>query len=110
MRLCRFSRNNRPQVGLYDDKFVTPLAAAAEAYANATHDKPALPNGDDLLEFLPPDGKAFGATAKIAAWAERNDGGVGAARLSHDSVELLVPIPKPNKLLLLAGNYNEHLK
>ena len=25
------------------------------------------------------------------------------------AVELLVPIPRPNKLLLLAGNYNEHL-
>lgn len=110
MRLCRFSRNGRAQVGLYDDQYVIPLVAAAEAYANATHDKQSLPDGDDLLDFLPPDGKAFGAVARIAAWAERNDGGARAARLSHDAVELLVPVPRPIKLLLLAGNYNEHLK
>jgi 2-keto-4-pentenoate hydratase/2-oxohepta-3-ene-1,7-dioic acid hydratase in catechol pathway len=32
-----------------------------------------------------------------------------AAKLAHDAVEVLVPIPNPSKLLLLAGNYNEHL-
>ena len=32
MRLCRFAHNGRTQVGLYDDKFVIPLAAAAEAW------------------------------------------------------------------------------
>src|SRR5688572_16586470 len=109
MRLCRFAKNGRPQAGLYDDKFVIPLAAAAEAYAAATHERLALPAGDNLLDFLPPDGQAFASAKKIADWAARNDGGVpAAARLAHDAVELLVPIPRPNKLFLLAGNYNEH--
>jgi 2-keto-4-pentenoate hydratase/2-oxohepta-3-ene-1,7-dioic acid hydratase in catechol pathway len=110
MRLCRFSLSGRTQVGLYDDKFVVPLAKAAEAYANATHEKLDAIKSDDLLDFLPPDGKLFAAAKKVAAWAARNDGGVpAAARLAQDAVELLVPIPRPNKLLLLAGNYNEHL-
>jgi 2-keto-4-pentenoate hydratase/2-oxohepta-3-ene-1,7-dioic acid hydratase in catechol pathway len=89
---------------------VIPLAAAAEAYANATHEKVELPAGDNLLDLLPPSGKAFAAAKKIADWVARNDGGVPAAsRLALDKVELLVPIARPNKLLLLAGNYNEHI-
>src|SRR5262245_48801177 len=110
MRLARFSHNGRAQIGFYDDKFIVPLAAAAEAYANATHEKLELPAGDSLLELLPPDGKHFAAAKKIAEWAARNEGGVpAAAKLALDKVEPHVPIPRPNKLLLLAGNYNEHL-
>ena len=109
MRLCRYMSNRRPAVGLYDDKFVTPLAAAAEAFANATHEKLALPAGDDLLEYLPPDGKALAAIRKIAEWAARNDGGVPAARLETGKAELLVPVSRPNAIYLLAGNYNSHI-
>jgi len=35
--------------------------------------------------------------------------GLGVA-LATDSVQLLVPIPRPNKLLLLAGNYADHIR
>jgi 2,4-didehydro-3-deoxy-L-rhamnonate hydrolase len=111
MRLCRFALGGRNQVGLYEDKFVVPLAALAEAYSKATQDKVDRLEGDNLLDFLPPDGKHFGIAKKITDWAAKNDGGLpAAARLAHESVELLVPIPRPSKLLLLAGNYNEHLK
>jgi 2-keto-4-pentenoate hydratase/2-oxohepta-3-ene-1,7-dioic acid hydratase in catechol pathway len=110
MRLCRFKHNSRTQVGLYDDKFVLPLADVAAAYTSATDDKLDRLEGDNLLDFLPPNGKNFAAVKKVAAWAARNDGNVPTgARLAHDAIELLVPIPRPNKLLLLAGNYNEHL-
>jgi 2-keto-4-pentenoate hydratase/2-oxohepta-3-ene-1,7-dioic acid hydratase in catechol pathway len=110
MRLARYRQGKQVHVGLYDDKFVIPLAAAAEAYANATHEKLALPAGDSLLALLPPDGEAFARAKTVADWAARNDGGVpAAARLAHDKLELLRPIERPNKLLLLAGNYNEHI-
>src|SRR5688572_9546768 len=110
MRLCRYLANNQVHVGLFEDKFVIPLAAAAEAYANATHEKASLPSDGNLLELLPPDGKSFAAAKKIADWAARNDGGVpAAARLPIDKIELLRPIERPTKLLLLAGNYNEHI-
>lgn len=110
MRICRFANSGRVQVGFYEDKFVVPLSVAAEAYARATGEKVGPVDGDSLLDFLPPDGKHFGTTKKIAIWMARADSGApAAARLAHDSVELLVPIPRPNKLLLLAGNYNEHL-
>ena len=110
MRLCRYAREGRNQVGLYDDKFIIPLQAAVSAYANATHDQLRLSATDNLLDFLPPDGQHFAAAKKVAEWVARNDGAIpSASRLAHDALELLVPIPRPNKLLLLAGNYNEHL-
>ncbi|MEX2174655.1 MAG: fumarylacetoacetate hydrolase family protein [Pirellulaceae bacterium] len=110
MRLCRFLHNQKTLVGLYDDKFVIPLTAAADAYKNATHEGVDLPGGDDLLDYLPPAGKAFAAAKQVADWAARNEGGVpAAARLPLDKIELLRPIARPNKLLLLAGNYNEHI-
>lgn len=111
MRLCRFAQQGRVQVGLYDDKFLVALEAARQAYGNATHEKLERFDSDNLLDYLPPDGKRFADAKKVAEWAQRNDGGVpAAARLAHQSVELLVPIPRPSKLLLLAGNYNEHLR
>src|SRR5262245_28462679 len=111
MRLCRFTKNNRTQVGFYDDKFVVPLTDAAAAFSTATGEKPGPFESNNLLDFLPPEGKHFAAVKKVADWLERNSAGLpGAAKLPHESVELLVPIPRPNKLLLLAGNYNEHLR
>jgi 2-keto-4-pentenoate hydratase/2-oxohepta-3-ene-1,7-dioic acid hydratase in catechol pathway len=110
MRLCRFTRNNRTHVGFFDDKFVVPLSDAAGAFASATGEKAGPFEGDDLLDFLPPEGKHFVAAKKIATWLQGNPASLPAtAKLSHETVELLVPIPRPNKLLLLAGNYNEHL-
>jgi 2-keto-4-pentenoate hydratase/2-oxohepta-3-ene-1,7-dioic acid hydratase in catechol pathway len=109
MRLCRFARNGRPQIGLYDDKSILPLATVATAYGNATKQRLDQFESDNLLDFLPPDGKHFALTKKIAEWVARNEGLPSDARLAQDAVELLVPVPRPNKLLLLAGNYNEHL-
>src|SRR5262245_28709126 len=109
MRLCRYSHNKQIHVGFYDDKAIVPLAAAAKAYGDATHDKAMLPAGDDLLPLLPPDGAAFAAAKKIAEWVSRNDAMVAPMRLAVEDVELLRPIARPNKLLLLAGNYNEHI-
>jgi 2-keto-4-pentenoate hydratase/2-oxohepta-3-ene-1,7-dioic acid hydratase in catechol pathway len=110
MRIARFAVGGRTAVGFYDDKFVVPLTAAAEAYTHATHEQVKLPASDLVIDFLPPAGKGFAAAKKIADWAARNDGSFPAsARLPHDKVELLRPIERPNKLLLLAGNYNEHI-
>lgn len=111
MRLCRFRSKEATQVGLYDEKFIVPLAAGAAAYAEATHKKLALPQSDDLLDFLPPAGKGGEAVSQLAEWVARQGGDVpAAARVATDSVELLVPVPRPNKLFLLAGNYNEHIE
>lgn len=111
MRLCRFELRGRPQLGVYTEEFIVPLAAGAAAYADATHEPLQLPESDDLLAFLPPDGAGLAAVRKLAAWVERSQGKLPAGiRLATKQTQLLVPIPRPNKLLLLAGNYNEHLQ
>jgi 2-keto-4-pentenoate hydratase/2-oxohepta-3-ene-1,7-dioic acid hydratase in catechol pathway len=111
MRLCRYEYRGKIDLGLYDEKYILPLARAAEQYTQATHERTDPFESDDLLDYLPPAGKHFAMAKKIADWAARNEGGASAAsRLKPDDVALLPPIPRPNKLLLLAGNYNEHLQ
>lgn len=111
MRLCRFRHAGRVSAGFYSEACIVPIAVAAAKYAEAVGDKLAMPDGDDLLAFLPPDGAACREAAKLAKWVADNgpllpDG----VRLSPASVELLVPIPRPPKLLLLAGNYAAHIE
>lgn len=111
MRLCRFSVGDRVQIGIYDERFLVPLAAGARVYADATHEELELPDSGDLLDFLPPDGAGFSAAAKLADWVARSEGKLPeSARIATDEAQLLVPIPRPNKLFLLAGNYAKHIE
>jgi len=111
MRLCRFRHQNHVRVGLYFDEFVVPLdahAATAASY-HLAHD--ALPKGDNLLDFAPPDGRGFQEARQIAAMLSRPGHEIPSnIRLKISDVELLVPIPRPNKLFLLAGNYADHIQ
>src|SRR5688500_4875006 len=109
MRLCRYRHQNAVHVGFYSEEGVVPLAVATVAYADATHEKLSLPEGDNLLEFLPPDGKGFAAAQKVAHWLSGQPGAAAKGSLPIAKVELLVPIPRPNKLFLLAGNYAAHI-
>jgi 2-keto-4-pentenoate hydratase/2-oxohepta-3-ene-1,7-dioic acid hydratase in catechol pathway len=111
MRLCRFRRGDHVVVGLYGEDRVVPLFAAATAYEEATHEQLQMSESDDLLDYLPPDGPHFAAARKVADWVARS-GSSFPARLAIPTrdVQLLVPIPRPNKLFLLAGNYVEHIK
>jgi 2-keto-4-pentenoate hydratase/2-oxohepta-3-ene-1,7-dioic acid hydratase in catechol pathway len=64
-----------------------------------------------LLDYLPPAGSAFVAARRLADWTNQNAARLPAeAKLATKSVELLVPIPRPNKIFLLAGNYADHIK
>jgi len=110
MRLCRYQDATGPKVGFYGEESIIPLAAAAKAYADATHETLKLPTGDDLLPLLPA-GEANAATTKLAAWLERAGTALpSGARLATAKTAVLVPIPRPNKLFLLAGNYAEHIR
>lgn len=111
MRLCRFRHQGKAAAGFYDEKTIVPIAAAAKRFEESVHEKLALPDGDELLPLLPPDGTAAADCRKLAAWVAANSNLLPAgARLASDSVELLVPIPRPAKLFLLAGNYADHIK
>lgn len=111
MRVCRFERDGQSAVGFYDEQQVVPLQAAAAAFAQATGRTLDLADSDCLLDFLPPDGKSFAAASELASWvAEAGEQLPANARLETGSVQLDVPIPRPNKLFLLAGNYAKHIE
>lgn len=111
MRLCRFRHQEQVSVGFYSEDRIVPLAAAAARYAEAVHQKLDIPATDDLLTFLPPDGQAAESCRQLSQWVAENPELLGAeAVLATDTVELLVPVPRPNKLFLLAGNYAKHIE
>ncbi len=110
MRVCRFRHQGEVQTGYYQDACVIPLAAAARQFTETTHRRLELTGGDDLLALLP-HGRAAAAARELYGWVQRQGPALAPeATLPLEQVELLVPVPHPNKLLLLAGNYAQHIE
>ncbi|MBI4658628.1 MAG: fumarylacetoacetate hydrolase family protein [Verrucomicrobia bacterium] len=110
MRLCRFIQDGEPRPAFYLDHHLVPLDAAARVYRERTHKDVPLPVADDLMLYLPPDGRHFLAARELADWIEKNTGVTDGAALETSKARLLTPIPRPPKLLLLAGNYAAHIE
>ena len=111
MRLCRYRFRNQTSVGFYQDDRIIPLSSIAKAHTIATKLTTVLPISASVLPFLPPDGEALEATRKLAEFMASDECELtDDMTLAHDQVELLVPIPRPNKLFLLAGNYAKHIE
>lgn len=111
MRLCRHRNNGQTQLGFYDEARIVPCAVAAAAFARVTGRTLTLPDGDDLLALLPPDGSGYPAAREIAAWLATHAAEIPAdAAISTASAGLLTPIPRPPKIFLLAGNYADHIR
>jgi 2-keto-4-pentenoate hydratase/2-oxohepta-3-ene-1,7-dioic acid hydratase in catechol pathway len=89
MRLCRFQAEEGVNVGLYDEGGIVPLAVDG--------------GSRDLLDYLPPDGGLMDS-AKRARSAGRE------RRSEANTRRLLVPLAAPKKVILLAGNYAEHIR
>src|SRR5262245_14441912 len=102
MRLCRFGPESAPSVGFYDERGVVPLRTAADAFARAGG-RLDLPDSTDLLDYLPPDGPGHVHARNLADWLADHP-------IAPQPADLLVPIPRPNKIFLLAGNYAEHIR
>ena len=101
MRLCRFEQGGQAAVGFFLDDQIIPLSAAAEAAGET------LEATDDLLAFLP-HGSQYEAAQRVAEWLAKNESAL--VGISDKDTSILTPIPKPNKLLLLAGNYAKHIE
>jgi 2-keto-4-pentenoate hydratase/2-oxohepta-3-ene-1,7-dioic acid hydratase in catechol pathway len=111
MRLCRFGTEDRPAVGFHDEHGIVPLRAAASAFAADTGRSLDLPDSSDLLDFLPPDGPGHAAARQLSSWLEQSRDRLSSTDiLPPDKAGLLVPIPRPNKIFLLAGNYADHIR
>jgi len=102
MRLCRFEQNGKAVAGFFLDDQVVPLGVAAEAAGET------LEATDDLLSFLP-HGSQHDTAQKMDEWLGDNESSA-VAGLAVSDASILTPIPKPNKLLLLAGNYAKHIE
>jgi 2,4-didehydro-3-deoxy-L-rhamnonate hydrolase len=111
MRLCRLQASGETQVAFYDEQGATPLATAAEALAAAAGERIIFPGGDNLLDFLPPDGAASAPVRRLHDWLTQAPAETSARiRIPLSQAQLRVPIPRPNKLFLLAGNYAQHIE
>ncbi len=110
MRLCRFIYEDTELSGFYGDDHIIPLDLAAEAYGQATGTDLVFPVSESLLDLLT-EGPGFRSARKLADWlvtldeTERQD-----LAVPLDECALLVPVPNPPKLLLLAGNYAKHVE
>ncbi len=104
IRLCRYQQGRAVKVGLFADDHlidVQQLAAAVKA---------TVPASTDLLDYLPPDGKAASAVADLLErYGKLPKDEQARLRVSTETVKLLVPIPEPKKVILLAGNYASHI-
>ena len=107
MRLCRFQTDGKAQAGFYFDQHIVPMEAAAKAVQGKTDRKLALGECDDLLAYLP-HGKQHADAKFVAVWLGKHP--EFAQKLAVAKPVLRTPIPRPNKLFLLAGNYASHIE
>jgi len=92
VRLCRFERGGRIEGGFYHDDRIVPFPERDDASAGNLDLISHLPGGDRFEET-----KAWFADDALSA-------------ISVSEARLLVPNPRPSKLLLLAGNYAKHIE
>lgn len=120
MRLCRFTRPDAEgqggaRVALLQDEGVMDLKALARLYRTQEGPLPLeadrLP--DDLLCYLPPEGEGMATAQVLWEFLGRSDEPLlrePPVFWPREAVQLRVPIPRPPKLLCLAGNYTEHVE
>ncbi|MHC4483547.1 MAG: fumarylacetoacetate hydrolase family protein [Planctomycetota bacterium] len=92
MKLVTFSRNKSVSCGILTDEGLIDIPAAWKGPNPLRSVKEILKKGPSCF-------------AELAVLAESADN-----LTPLDSVKLLAPIPRPGKLLALAGNYAKHLK
>ncbi|MEX2286617.1 MAG: fumarylacetoacetate hydrolase family protein [Planctomycetaceae bacterium] len=103
MRLCRYEHRGATHVGFYLDEAVISLTGASQSLGVD------LAPANSLLPFL-----TGGSARRAVLDLERRLAGMPEAKRSAQTpaadVSLLVPIPAPSKLMLLAGNYSKHIE
>ena len=110
MRLCRFQLDEIDLAGFYMGDRIIPIVQASEQYCDESGVDLILSTTDDLLDFLPPDGASRAAIEALHEWVlTLSEDQLAPLALATSDVQLLVPIAKPSKILLLAGNYAAHV-
>ncbi len=113
MRLCRVttSQQPEPQVAYYFDDSVVPLSRAFDEFARASGQSLSAPQNGNLLPLLGPEGPWRSAANQVWQWLTSLPADArNRLAESAEQVEFQLPIPRPNKLFLLAGNYAAHVE
>jgi 2-keto-4-pentenoate hydratase/2-oxohepta-3-ene-1,7-dioic acid hydratase in catechol pathway len=101
VRLCRYQAGERTGVGLYDERGIIAIDRAARELGVAACESV------QLMDYLPPDGRLTKAATAIS----NQLGKAGEVRsLVVEGARPLVPFDLPMKVILLAGNYAEHVR
>lgn len=109
MKLVSFSQlDGRPRLGaILEDRRgarVCDLTNASEGYRR-TQEQGGFVLPADMVEFLATGESGLMLARNVLTWAAHT----GFATAPLDSVRLVAPVPRPPKLLALAGNYQEHI-
>ena len=96
MKLVNFSHNGPVRLGVWRDGLVYDVGECA------TQVGAALPA--DMIAFLRAGPAAFETLARVMEGAE-----AGCA-YRQEGARLLAPLPRPGKIICLAGNYAEHVR
>ncbi len=102
MRICRFIHDGQVRWGIYKDDHVVQVDAFVAAQLGdrlAEGWEAALPVGSDAWQTL---------LALLDQVEQRSD--ANCPKIELAKVTLLPPVARPPKLLLLAGNYAEHVR
>jgi 2-keto-4-pentenoate hydratase/2-oxohepta-3-ene-1,7-dioic acid hydratase in catechol pathway len=107
MRICRYQHNGNVEAALYlDDAVVNLNRLAAELGV-----KLPTPMSTHLLDYLPPEGKSSSQASMLSERFQKlSPAEQSRFRTSLSGVKVKVPVPEPKKVILLAGNYAEHIK
>jgi 2-keto-4-pentenoate hydratase/2-oxohepta-3-ene-1,7-dioic acid hydratase in catechol pathway len=92
MKLITYSRNNSISIGILSDDGLIDIPSIWPGPNSPRSIKEILTRGPACL-------------TKLAGLADSTD-----ISTPLDSVKLLAPIPRPSKVIALAGNYSEHIK
>jgi 2,4-diketo-3-deoxy-L-fuconate hydrolase len=111
MRLCRYRSAGSDRAGFLFQEGVIGFNAAAEHYEQQHGSAPPLSDSDELLSLLPPLGsERQSARTLYQHLASRSAQDRTALATPLENASLLVPVPNPSKILLLAGNYGKHIE
>lgn len=101
MKLVSFDDSGRTKLGaLIDDKILNLSATYETAVSDANSRLLA-----NMMSFLKNGDRAFDAAKKTVEYAKSNPN-----KATWSEGKLLAPVPNPSKLMLLAGNYAEHIE
>jgi 2-keto-4-pentenoate hydratase/2-oxohepta-3-ene-1,7-dioic acid hydratase in catechol pathway len=102
MKLVTFAtRVNDERLGVLTEGGIVDLAASLEASGKGPNSAMA-----DVLAFLGAGWRSQELASDLVEWSVSR--GDSTLLRAFDSVRLLAPVPRPPKILCLAGNYAEH--